>query len=280
VLAAALLVTVVSSGHASVAGVVAYVADYAHLLAAATWTGGLAFLFAALVWAKERRWDLASRSVPLFSRLAVVVVAVLIVAGAVNGYLEVRSWHGLWDTEYGVLLLTKIALILPLLGLAVLNNRVAVPRLRSGTASARERRRFLRTVAAELTVMIVIVAVTAVLVDAAPPRRDVAHHAAESTTLELGPFVAQLDVEPARAGENEIRLTFGHGVPPDEVDIAATLVRPNIGPLLYRTRRESHGVFVARAADLPIAGPWEIRVDAARGNELFSETAAVSIGRP
>ena len=115
-LAIALLATPGLAGHAHTAGGVALVADVIHLAAGAAWTGGsLLFLMLALIWAAEERWPLASRAVPRFSNLAVVSVVALIGAGTVNAYLEVKAWRGLWDTTYGLLLLAKIALVVPLL---------------------------------------------------------------------------------------------------------------------------------------------------------------------
>ncbi len=93
--------------------------------------------------AREERWGLAARAVPRFSALAVVSIAALLTAGVINGFLEVRSWSGLWETTYGRLLLVKVALVLPVLALGAFNNRVSVPRLRARIASALERRRFL-----------------------------------------------------------------------------------------------------------------------------------------
>ena len=60
-----------------------------------------------------------------------------------------RTWNGLFETAYGVLLLVKIGLVLPLLGLGAYNNRYVVPRLRAQTASTAEQRRFLRAAGAE-----------------------------------------------------------------------------------------------------------------------------------
>ena len=153
------------AGHASTSGPLSVLADAAHVQAAAVWVGGLAFVVLALVYAREQRWPLAASAVPRFSTMAVVSVAVLLAAGAVNGYLQVRAWRGLWETEYGVLLLIKIGLVLPLLALGAYNNRYAVPRLRSQIASVLERRRFLRFASAELGIMVAIVGVTAVLVE-------------------------------------------------------------------------------------------------------------------
>ena len=143
--AALMLVTPSLSGHASVSGGVALVADMAHLLAAAVWVGGLAALVLALVWAGRERWELAADAVPRFSLLAVGSVSVLIVSGTVSGYLQVRALRGLWETTYGQLLLLKLGLVLPLLALGLYHNRRSVPRLRSRLASPSERTRFLRT---------------------------------------------------------------------------------------------------------------------------------------
>jgi copper transport protein len=158
-----------SSGHARVNGMVSFVADVAHVEAAAAWAGGLAFLVLALNAASDR-WELATRAVPRFSTLAVLSVAALLVAGVINGYLEVRAWSGLWETMYGRLLLAKVALVLPLLGLGAYHNRVSTPRLKAGVRSSIAQRRFLRSTGIELGLMVAVVAVTALLVAEPPPR--------------------------------------------------------------------------------------------------------------
>ena len=168
--------------------------------AAAVWVGGLAFVVLALVYAREQRWPLAASAVPRFSTMAVLSVAVLLAAGALNGYLQVRAWRGLWETEYGVLLLIKVGLVLPLLALGAYNNRYAVPRLRAQIASVLERRRFLRFASAELGIMVAIVGVTAVLVNAPPARTEVEMDEMVEIELELGPFMAHMEVMPAMAG--------------------------------------------------------------------------------
>jgi copper transport protein len=278
-LAAGLLATPAASGHASVAGRLAFVADYAHLLAASAWTGGLAFLVAGLLLARGERWSLASRAVPRFSQLAVLAVGTLVAAGVVNGYLQVKTWRGLWETEYGILLMSKVALVLPLLGLGAFNNRYAVPRLKSGLASPAERRRFLRAVGAELTIMAAIIGVTAVLANAAPAYKLVAMHAGEMTTaFDIGPYEAHVRVEPARPGANEIVLGFEGHATPDEVVVFATLPSEQIGPLRLAARKEAHGTFVVPNAQLSIPGDWDLRVEARQGEfDLYTETVSIRI---
>ena len=279
ILGLGLIVTPGLSGHASVSGPVSLVADAFHVLAAAVWTGGLAFVVLALLFSRGRRWELAATSVPRFSTMAVVSVACLIVAGAINGYLQVRAWRGLWETEYGVLLLIKIGLVLPLLALGAYNNRLAVPRLRARIASVVERRRFLRMAGVELLIMLAIVGVTAGLVNAPPARTEVEMHEASETELELGPWMAHMEIMPATVGPNEIHLTFERGRPA-EVKMSARLDERDIGPLRYRARRGMEpGAYVVKRANLSPAGEWEIRIDARRGDfDLFSDTVHVDIG--
>jgi copper transport protein len=158
--------------------VTAVFSDWAHVVAAGCWAGGLALLLVALLRARER-WTVAARIVPRFSDLAVVSISVLLSAGVLSGFLEVRSWSGLWETTYGRLLLVKVGLVLPILALGAFNNRVSVPRLRTGVSSAVERRRFVTSVTVELALAVVIVGVTAALVAEPPPR---ATHAARSSS--------------------------------------------------------------------------------------------------
>jgi copper transport protein len=288
------------SGHASTAGTLAMVADVAHVIAAAVWTGGLGFLFLALMLAKEDRWPLATRAVPRFSNMAVVSVVVLLVAGITNGYLQVRTWSALWETEYGLLLLAKVTLVLPLLALGAYNNRYAVPRLRAGIASVLERRRFLRAAGVELGIMVAIVAVTAVLVNAEPARTEAAmemeegaahteeptetaadHEAFEGMVM-LGDSEVMVMVDPAMPGENMIRLTFAS--PPENltrVSASASLPSQEIGPLNLKAKPDpaEPGTYVIENASLSIAGEWELRIEALRGEfDLLTETIAVPIG--
>jgi copper transport protein len=279
--AALLLLTPSASGHASVSGRIALVADVAHVTAAAVWVGGLAALVLALAWAGAERWELAVSAVPRFSGLAVVAVSWLIASGTTSGYLQVRALRGLWETTYGQLLLAKLALVLPLLALGLYNNRWAVPRLREGLASVGERTRFLRTAGAELALMVAIVSVTAVLVSEPPARAQVAPTGPYATTAPLGDLELNLVVDPAAAGRNQIHLylTSHHTGQPTDVDeasVSATLASREIGPLRLRAHRAGPGHFVVTRAQLALAGDWQLRVEARRG-DFDAATATVSV---
>jgi copper transport protein len=285
-LAAGLTLTPSFGGHASVAGTTALVSDIAHVASAAAWVGGLAFVVLALVFALDERWPLATRSVPRFSTMAIVSVIVLLVAGTINSFVQVGAWRGLWETQYGLLLLAKISLIIPLLGLGAYNNRYAVPRLRSGVAQPRERRRFLQTAGVELALMVAIVAVTAVLVNAAPAKDEVMAHGGE-TTAEVdfgGEATAHVRVEPGTIGTNEIHIEFGAGheeteAPEfEEVALAATAPGGDIGPIRYEATEAGHAGYVVRNASFGLAGEWQLRIEARRGEfELLTGETTIEI---
>lgn len=278
--AGALVLTPASAGHAAVSGTGAFVADVAHVEAAAAWAGGLAFLVAGLMLARERRWPLAAEAVPRFSSLALLSVGVLLVAGTVNGYLQVKALRGLWETEYGLLLLAKVALVLPLLALGAYNNRRAVPRLRRQLASALERRRFLRTAGAELALMTAVVGVTAVLVAEPPARAEVAPRGPYATVTALGSLELNLVVDPARAGANTIHLYLndrtGRPAGVAEARVSAVLASKRIGPLRFRARRIAPGHFSVYGAQLALAGDWQLGIEGRRG-EFESLTTSVSV---
>jgi putative copper export protein/mono/diheme cytochrome c family protein len=142
-LAAGELVTIAGAGHAAAgtgwAGTLQLLADAVHLLAAGAWIGGLlpfAWLFAAVrraggPLAAEAAYDAATR----FSRIGLVAVATLIVTGSVNSIFLVGSVPALLGTDYGHLLLLKLALFLTMIAFAAINRQWLVPHLaRSGTS--------------------------------------------------------------------------------------------------------------------------------------------------
>ncbi|WP_327176757.1 copper resistance protein CopC [Streptomyces sp. NBC_01335] len=107
--------------HASVglqAGI-AMPVDMAHLLAVATWLGGLAALLTALY----RVPELPAAAVRRFSRTAFCSVVVLAATGLYQSWRQVGSWSALTGTAYGRLLLVKVGLVAVLVGVAWISRR-------------------------------------------------------------------------------------------------------------------------------------------------------------
>jgi len=144
-------------------------ADWAHLTAAMLWVGGLVQLL-AVVWpaAPELRRDAFLR----FSRLATVLVAVLIAAGTYLSVLRFPHLHDLWLTGYGHVLLVKLALVAVALAWGALHRFVAAPRLARGQAGGVVSR-LGRSLLAESAVAMAVLLAAAVLVDSKPPPQPV-----------------------------------------------------------------------------------------------------------
>ena len=243
---------------------------------------------------RRRPLALASRAVPRFSILAVISVVTLITAGMVRGSEELvpsgtalrhwprAIWTGFVHTTYGQLLLAKILLVLPLLGLGAYNNRYAVPRLRKQIASVVEQRRFLRAAGAELLIMATIVGVTAVLVTEPPAKASVKPPKLFSTTAPLGNLELNLTIDPARTGPNVIHMyTFtsrGVPAPTDEMKLSATLPSKNLGPLRIPLQRIGPFHYTVTGAVFPLPGDWQVTIEARRGQfEALTQTITVPI---
>ena len=141
-------------------------ADWVHLSAATLWVGGLVQL-AAVVWpaAPELRRTAFLR----FSRLATVLVALLLVAGTYLSILRLPHVRDLWATGYGHVLLVKLALVALALGWGAVHHFVAVPRIeRDGVLAALS-----RSMVGESAVAMAVLLAAAVLVDSKPPAQPV-----------------------------------------------------------------------------------------------------------
>jgi copper transport protein len=269
------------SGHAKVSGTAAFVLDVIHVAAACVWVGGLAFVVLALLLATDGRWPLAMRCVPRFSAAAVISVSALIVAGSLNGYLQVRSLDALFTTTYGQLLLVKIALVAPLLALGAFNNRFAVPRLRAGDATAVQRRRFMRMTGTELGIMLAVIGVTAVLVSEPPAKAQAGAISQPKGAVSVfaGPYHVELELDPGTAGKNDVVLTVVHGGEVTEITVSASLPSQQIGPLKYTAEKQSADTYVASGADLSIPGVWTFTVNIRKGEfDAFEGKAELPVG--
>ena len=107
--------------------------DVLHLCAASAWIGGLAGL-AILFEVGRRRPALEWRPLQLeaisrFSILGMISVAALIVSGLVNAWILVGSFRALLVTDYGRLLLLKIAAFAIMVAFAAVNRLWLTPRL-------------------------------------------------------------------------------------------------------------------------------------------------------
>jgi copper transport protein len=144
------------------------VADWAHITGASLWIGGLATMV-ALVWygAPELRRVAFFR----FSRLAMVLVAIVLIAGTYLSIVRLPHLSDLWTQGYGQVLLVKIALVCVALAWGGFHHQFVRPRLeRAGPAFAN---RVGRSLLGESLVGMAVLLAAAVLVDSKPPPQPV-----------------------------------------------------------------------------------------------------------
>ncbi len=140
-------------------------ADWLHLVAAILWVGGLVALAACV-------WPLAPtlrRSAFLgFSRIATVLVAVLVLAGTYLSISRLPVVSDLWTTHYGRALLVKLAIVCVALSWGAAHHFVVGPRLERGDTPGALR----RSLIGESMVAMLVLLVAAVLVNERPPPPD------------------------------------------------------------------------------------------------------------
>jgi copper transport protein len=151
-------------------------ADWLHLTAAMLWVGGLVAV-AACVWPLAP--ELRRTTFLGFSRIATVLVAVLVLAGIYIAISRLPTVSDLWSTRYGQTLLAKIAIVCVALGWGAVHHFFVRPRLERDDAP----RGVGKSLIGESTVAILVLLAAAVLVNAQPPAVSPADGVRTATTL-------------------------------------------------------------------------------------------------
>ncbi|MDX6469223.1 MAG: copper transport protein, partial [Gaiellaceae bacterium] len=152
-------------------------ADWVHLSAATLWVGGLVQL-AVVIWPAAP--ELRRAAFLRFSRLATVLVALLLVAGTYLSILRLPQVRDLWATGYGHVLLVKLSLVALALAWGAVHHFVAVPRIeRDGVLG-----KLSRSMVGESAVAMAVLLVAAVLVDSKPPAQPVPNAPAAAQTAQ------------------------------------------------------------------------------------------------
>ncbi|GAA4565277.1 copper resistance protein CopC [Micromonospora coerulea] len=263
ILGGAALFTWPLAGHpaASPAPAVSVVVDAVHLGSMAVWLGGLVMLAGFLLPRADER-ELGA-ILPIWSRWAALAVAALLLAGTVQGLIEVATPKALVETTYGQLLLAKIGLFALVLGVAAYSRAL----VRRRTAAERPTR-VRRAIWVELAITAVVLGVSATLVQTTPARTASADVAGTTTgyfaaTLASPVASVQVELDPAERGNNSVHLyAYTKDNRPQPVqEWKATVALPSAGiepieiPLLPLTDNHATGEI-----NFPAAGQWQLRI--------------------
>jgi copper transport protein len=228
-----------------------------------------------------------------------------VASGVFQAWRQVGSWGQLTETDYGTVLLLKVTLVAAAIEAGWFSRRWVANRLGvpsgpgSATATAGSEPRpvgpgaataagsligraggdqaqipdsrptairFRRWLAFEAAIGVAIVALTGVLVDAAPPEGERVAAAARAYTHQttIGKDLLSVAVYPLVPGSVHvaIQLTNRATVPVDTFQLTAQLTLParKIGPLTVPLTHQFTGSWVADSVQVPLSGEWQLQV--------------------
>ncbi|MCX5578588.1 copper resistance CopC/CopD family protein [Kaistia terrae] len=255
-------IALASSGHASAAQPqwLTRPAVFLHGVGIAFWAGALVPLASALASRPSESTNVLRR----FSKLAPWFVLPLIAAGVLLAFVQVRALDALWTTAYGNILVVKLALLVPLFALAVVNRLWLTKPAQGGEARATMRLR--RSVGFELVLIVLIFAIAG-LWRFTPPPRALAEAAAVPAVLHIhsDKAMADLEITPGKAGpvRASIAIMTGDFGPLDAKAVTLVLSNPDVGIEAIRRPAQisADGVWSVEGLNLPVPGIWKARID-------------------
>ncbi|NNM84341.1 MAG: hypothetical protein HKL96_01085 [Phycisphaerales bacterium] len=154
-------------------------ADVAHLAVVGIWPLGLLPFVLALRQlrrsAEAQRWRVMAVMTARFSLISIGAVCLLLASGIIDSLMLVGTWHNLLASNYGRLLIIKIAIFAMMVAIGAVNLTRLRTRLQRAAITADEAiyavvaRRLQRNVAIEIALAAVVLGIVAVLGVIAPP---------------------------------------------------------------------------------------------------------------
>ncbi len=291
------------SGHASSGDLVplAVFTDTIHVLAMGVWLGGLVTLGVVVM----RGLTVAQMQAPVarWSRLAFGCVVAIVATGVFQAWRQVGNLTALRTTEYGRMLIIKILLFAGLLMLAAFsresvrylfpgskpepkNAKRGVPIVAGGADDADpnlspaptpeevaeyeawEHKRLRRSVWAEVGVAVLVLSITALLVNAPPAKSAAANENGNAIgiTLKAKDVWVDVVVVPGRSGRNAVHVSAltpkGELKDVEELTITFSLPEQDIADIEVPLEKISAGHYTAAGFTIPLDGDWIVTAKA------------------
>jgi copper transport protein len=142
-------------------------------------------------------------------------------------------------------------------------------------------RRLRWSVAAETMIVLVVLAVTAVLVNTATARESYTPPASGTVAFNTGGPGGRgnvsITVTPAVLGPNQVRVSVtgstGRPYSPQQIQVALLLPAQHLGPLPVTLKQDGAGRYASGSVAVPIAGQWQLQIIIR--SDAFDETTVV-----
>ena len=239
--------------------------QWVHVVAGGMWIGGLA---AVLVGVGSLSSEARGRAVKRFSALAFYLIIILAAAGVWRAFEEINSWHGLFATSYGQVVIVKAALLVGLIVLGALNRYRNVPK------SGETPRGLFRTGSGELVLATAVLVLTGILSSVAPARAVQAATPAQNVVVtgsDFGTTVKlRLTAAPGTPGMNRFQLKvtdFNTDAPVTaQVSLRFRYLGPvQVGQSTLQLQRNGSGLYAGSGSNLSLGGVWTVTAVIQRG---------------
>lgn len=243
--------------------------DLVHGLAAIVWIGAVVgvALAARAAWQHGTHRGTLAR----FSRVASVSVFLLLATGFLSALIEINTPGKLVDTRYGLTLVTKLGLMVPLLAVAAYNARTGKVKL--AASGPGEPRRFLYTATAEALLGLGVFVLAAMLTQTTVAKSIVETKASKpyANTTSVSDLSVGLSVDPNRTGLNTYRVTVsdkaGQPVDPQRVRITFRYLEDQtVGASNLVLQKTSAGTYAGAGPYLTLEGNWRLEVEIRRAD--------------
>ncbi|CAB4658892.1 unannotated protein [freshwater metagenome] len=247
------------SGHPSAASLAPLfmLVDAVHVGAVSAWAGGL---IALTVLRREEGADAAR-----FSRIATWTMPLAAVTGVVQGLHLLDGLGSLTSSTYGKYLLLKIVVVV---GAVILGARARRELVHSDSPG------FGKTIRVEATLMVAVLAVTAMLVGTSPQDTGPSSSQVFSATQIRSGIVADLSVFPTRVGTAEVHVVLtppgGALKPVTNVSVSLALPSRQIPPIPVKMYELGPNHWTG-VVSIPYSGNWsfETRVQPTENSTLL-----------
>lgn len=249
--------------------------DALHLSLVAVWIGGLASLILAL----KDRPEVRVEAVRRFSIVAAESVPVLFAAGLLSALIQIPDVGGLVDTDWGLVFIVKVVLLLALFSAAATNAFLLRPRDADSDGQDEDlARRFRRMMRIEAALGLVVIVVSAVLTQLpSPASAQPEIEQKDNTVVETvarGDVVVSLEISPNLVGFNAWTATVNA---PSDNPVEDLLLRfryqdAAVGPVTVQTAPIGDGRFQLEGAYFGLPGDWTVEMELRRasGDDLVA----------
>jgi putative copper export protein len=256
----ALLATISLVSHAGAQpGILPVPADLGHLVGVTGWGGGLVYGAWLLPWRADERAVVGGVAARL-SAVGLWSVSLIAATGVIQSLVHLWGPRALTETDYGRVLLIKLAVVCGVVAIAAINRWVALPSLVRGAPPAR----LGGLVKAESLLFLAVIGVTSFLVAQAPPGPPPTLSRPVTFQSAVGPWTVRGTLDRRDPGQFATEMTFlnaaGGAVPAGTVvELTLSMLDMQMAPVEAKLTEVRPGTYQGRFF-LPMTGRWQMAI--------------------